>query len=135
MTTARSVRSNKASSTLSLSSELFPEPAANIGKRKRKTATASTKRKRNTPLPGGNPQAFLPGLSRRGRPRAEAPASAAERAAASRERRLATGARRVELMMDAATVDRLDALAEHLKESRAGVLSWLIVRTAAKLLK
>ncbi len=135
MTTVRPVRSKTSSSTLPLSSEIFPEPAAFIGTRKRKPATASTKRKKNAPPPGGNPQAFLPGLSRRGRPRAEAPASAAERAAASRERRLATGARRVELMMDAATVDRLDALADHLKESRAGVMSWLIARSAAKLLK
>jgi hypothetical protein len=82
-----------------------------------------------------NAQAFLPGLSRRGRPRLKNAPSAAARAASSRRRRTAAGAKRVELMLDADILAQLDALAAHLDENRAGVVGWLVARAAARLLK
>jgi len=109
-------------------------PAALIPRRKGATTKSKPVKGKRTPT-GSNPQAFLPGMSRRGRPRAKVAVAASERAANSRRRRLATGAKRVELVLDAEAVAKLDALAEHLKETRAGVVGWLLARAAARLLK
>ena len=109
-------------------------PAAPILRRKGATTKSKPVKGKRTQT-GSNPQAFLPGMSRRGRPRAKVAVAASERAANSRRRRLATGAKRVELVLDADAMGKLDALAEHLKESRAGVVSWLLARAAARLLK
>jgi hypothetical protein len=109
-------------------------PAALTQRRKGGT-TKSRRVKGKATKPGSNPQAFLPGMSRRGRPRAKVAVAASERAANSRRRRLATGAKRVELVLDADALGKLDALADHLKETRAGVVSWLLARAAARLLK
>ena len=106
-------------------------PAAAIPHRKGTT----TKNRRVKGKATSNPQAFLPGMSRRGRPRAKVAVAASERAANSRRRRLATGAKRVELVLDADALGKLDALADHLKETRAGVVSWLLARATARLLK
>jgi hypothetical protein len=109
-------------------------PASIIPPRKGAT-TKSKPVKGKATQAGSNPQAFLPGMSRRGRPRAKVAVAASERATNSRRRRLATGAKRVELVLDADALGKLDALADHLKETRAGVVSWLLARAAARLLK
>jgi hypothetical protein len=79
-------------------------------------------------LPG---QGFLPGLSRRGRPRLAQPISAVERTAEHRRKRIANGAKRVEIILDRDVSQALDRLAEHHQEPRSDVIATLI-RKAAK---
>ena len=80
-------------------------------------------------------QAFLPGLSRRGRPRLKTPISAVERTAEHRRKRLEAGAKRLEMILDRDVSIALDALAEHLKEPRSEVISTLILKAASRVLK
>jgi hypothetical protein len=134
MAASRPKPQKSASLSLLLNDDNLTLPAAPIPRRNG-TATKAKHAKSRGRKTGSNPQAFLPGMSRRGRPRAKVAVAASERAANSRRRRLATGAKRVELVLDADTLAKLDALAEHLKETRAGVVSWLLARAAARLLK
>lgn len=83
-------------------------------------------------LPG---QGFLPGLSRRGRPRLAKPISPVERTAEHRRKRLEAGAKRVEIILDKDISQALDALADHYKEPRSDVISALIAKAATKVLK
>ena len=83
-------------------------------------------------LPG---QGFLPGLSRRGRPRLAKPISPVERTAEHRRKRLEAGAKRVEIILDKDISHALEALAEHYKEPRSDVISTLIAKAATKVLK
>lgn len=83
-------------------------------------------------LPG---QGFLPGLSRRGRPRLLVPISPVERTAEHRRKRIEAGAKRVEIILDKNISESLDALAEHYKEPRSDVISTLIAKAANKVLK
>jgi len=99
---------------------------------RKKTAQAS---KKNTAapvidLPG---QAFLPGLSRRGRPRLAQPISAVERTAEHRRKRIANGAKRVEIILDSDVSQALDRLAHHHQEPRSDVIATLIRKAAARL--
>ena len=80
-------------------------------------------------------QAFLPGLSRRGRPRLQTPISAVERTAEHRRKRLEAGAKQLEMILDRDVSAALDALAEHLKEPRSEVISTLILKAASRVLK
>ncbi len=80
-------------------------------------------------------QAFLPGLSRRGRPRLQTPISAVERTAEHRRKRLEAGAKRLELILDREVSNALDALAEHFKEPRSEVISTLILKASSRILK
>ena len=80
-------------------------------------------------------QAFLPGLSRRGRPRLQTPISAVERTAEHRRKRLEAGAKRVEMILDRDVSSALDALAEHFKEPRNEVISTLILKASSRVLK
>lgn len=80
-------------------------------------------------------QAFLPGLSRRGRPRLQTPVSAVERTAEHRRKRIEAGAKRLEMILDRDVSNALDALAEHFKEPRSEVISTLILKASARLLK
>ncbi len=80
-------------------------------------------------------QAFLPGLSRRGRPRLQTPISAVERTAEHRRKRLEVGAKRLEMILDRDVSSALDALAEHFKEPRSEVISTLILKAASRVLK
>jgi hypothetical protein len=107
-------------------------------------ATQSTKKSKKTqslksqPAPSAaalSGQAFLPGLSRRGRPRLQTPISAVERTAEHRRKRLEAGAKRLEMILDRDVSTALDALAEHLKEPRSEVISTLILKAAARVLK
>lgn len=80
-------------------------------------------------------QAFLPGLSRRGRPRLQTPISAVERTAEHRRKRLEAGAKRLEMILDRDVSNALDALAEHFKEPRSEVIATLILKASSRLLK
>jgi uncharacterized membrane protein len=106
--------------------------------------TQSTKKPKKTQVHKSQPapsaaalagQAFLPGLSRRGRPRLQTPISAVERTAEHRRKRLEAGAKRLELILDRDVSIALDALAEHLKEPRSEVISTLILKAASRVLK
>jgi hypothetical protein len=81
-------------------------------------------------LPG---QGFLPGLSRRGRPRLAKPISAVERTAEHRRKRIANGAKRVEIILDSDVSQALDRLADHHQEPRSDVIATLIRKAAARL--
>jgi len=81
-------------------------------------------------LPG---QGFLPGLSRRGRPRLAKPISAVERTAEHRRKRIANGAKRVEIILDSDVTRALDQLAEHSDEPRSEVIATLIRKAYARL--
>lgn len=81
-------------------------------------------------LPG---QGFLPGLSRRGRPRLTTPISAVERTAEHRRKRIANGAKRVEIILDADVSQALDRLAAHHQEARSDVIATLIRKAASRL--
>ena len=83
-------------------------------------------------LPG---QGFLPGLSRRGRPRLPVAISPVERTAEHRRKRIEAGAKRVEIILDKDVFGALDALAEHYREPRSDVISTLIAKAANKVLK
>ncbi len=79
-------------------------------------------------------QAYLPGLSRRGRPRSPNPIAPTVRAAESRRKRIESGARRIELMLAPEVAERLDKLTLHLKESKAEIVSRLILKAAQRIL-
>lgn len=81
-------------------------------------------------LPG---QGFLPGLSRRGRPRLAKPVSAVERTAEHRRKRIANGAKRVEIILDSDVSQALDRLAEHHQEPKSDVIAALIRKAATRL--
>lgn len=94
----------------------------------RKSGRGKSKTKGPTPKQG-----FLPGLSRRGRPRVQQAVSSAERTAANRKKRLEAGYRRVELVLPGAVADGLDALAEHFKESRPEVIRRLVEKALVRI--
>lgn len=124
--------------SISPADDLFPTPdalkqaAAKVARK-----AAPSRQPRSAASKGAPPveQPSLPGLSRRGRPRLKNPVPATRRAATSRRKRVAAGARRVELMLAPAVAANLDALAEHFDESRAAVVARLVTRTAKRLLK
>lgn len=78
-------------------------------------------------------QPYLPGMSRRGRPRSPNPLAASERASLSRERRLAAGAKRIELLLEPTTAAELDALAEYYRVTRTEIISRLIGKAAKRI--
>lgn len=103
--------------------------AESLPKKKARTKqTASAAQLVN--LPG---QGFLPGLSRRGRPRLAKPISAVERTAEHRRKRIANGAKRVEIILDSDVSRALDRLAEHHQEPRSDVIATLIRKAALRL--
>jgi len=99
---------------------------------KRPSALASHATNQTGVLPG---QGFLPGLSRRGRPRLPVPISPVQRTAEHRRKRIEAGAKRVEIILDKDISGALDALAEHYKEPRSDVIATLIAKAASKVLK
>lgn len=96
-----------------------------------KPAVAKKHTKKSTKAP--SPQATLPGLSRRGRPRSPNPVSPSERALESRRRRVAAGGKRIELLLEPEAAAQLDALVEHFKVGRGEVIARLIARAAKRL--
>jgi hypothetical protein len=107
------------------------KPAATATKRDRSVkASISSVAESTTRLLG---QGFLPGLSRRGRPRLAQPISAVERTAEHRRKRIANGAKRVEIILDRDVSQALDRLAEHHQEPRSDVIATLIRKAMARL--
>ena len=100
-----------------------------------KSAPQSGARKvQPAPKPEQNLQPFLPGLSRRGRPRKKDAIPSVVRASESRQRRLNAGARRIEILLEAPTASLLDTLVDHHKISRVEMIARLIDK-AGKLLQ
>lgn len=112
--------------------ESFNEkPDSDIHKQKHKTTKPKKTRKSVKPVATG--QAFLPGLSRRGRPRSKNPISPTERASESRKRRIEAGVKRIELLLEPATMAELDRLVQHFNISRVELISRLIGKAAKRL--
>ncbi len=80
-------------------------------------------------------QGFLPGLSRRGRPRSKNPITAVARTAEHRRKRLAEGSKRVEMILAPEVARQLDALADQYKEPRSEVIATLVIKAYAKVFK
>ena len=113
-------------------------PALDIAAQADKSSAKKAQAKQTQPEPSAAAlarQGFLPGLSRRGRPRLKKPISAVERTAEHRRKRLEAGAKRLEMILDREVSNALDALAEHFKEPRSEVISTLILKTASRVFK
>jgi len=113
-------------------------PALDISAQANKSPSKKAQAKQTQPEPRAAAlagQGFLPGLSKRGRPRLKTPISAVERTAEHRRKRLEAGAKRLEMILDREVSNALDALAEHFKEPRSEVISTLILKTASRVLK
>lgn len=78
-------------------------------------------------------QPFLPGLSRRGRPRSQNPIPATVRATASRQRRMAAGTKRIELLLAPEIAADLDLLTRHFRVTRVELVSRLLAQTAKRI--
>jgi hypothetical protein len=112
--------------------ESFNEkPDANKIASARKTSKPRQAKKSVKPPVTG--QAFLPGLSRRGRPRAKNPISPTERASESRKRRIEAGVKRVELLLEPNAMADLDRLVEHFKITRVELITRLIGQAAKRI--
>lgn len=99
-------------------------------------APATAQKKINSsPTDKNIQQAFLPGLSRRGRPRSKHPISAVERTAQHRRKRLDQGSKRVEMILAPEVARQLDALALQYKEPRSEVIATLVIKAYAKFFK
>ncbi|MDO8693422.1 MAG: hypothetical protein Q7J51_04940 [Sheuella sp.] len=101
------------------------------------TTTTVTKAKKTSAniLDKNIQQAFLPGLSRRGRPRSKNPISAVERTAEHRRKRLAEGSKRVEMILAPEVARQLEALAEQYNEPRSEVIATLVTKAYLKVFK
>lgn len=127
----------KIAAQLSLETGLFSIPDSIDRPGRPKQAKQEAKRVRPAKKAAANisesQQPFLPGLSRRGRPRSPNPVPPTVRASESRRRRAEAGARRIELVLDRTIAEQLDTLVEHFKVSRAEVLGRLITQAARRI--
>ncbi len=105
-----------------------PPPAPAAIRRKK----AQAPRKAREPVPASL-QPFLPGLSRRGRPRSKNPIPATVRATASRQRRIEAGTKRIELLLEPEIAAALDFLTRHFRVSRVELVSRLLAQTAKRI--
>lgn len=116
---------------LSFDEEIYPpmQDAAHspLPDKKAKPRTSSN----TTALPGVQP--FLPGLSRRGRPRSKNPIPASVRAIESRKKRMREGLKRVELLLPPDVAAQLELLVKHFHVPRAEIISRLIAKAAKKI--
>ena len=85
------------------------------------------------PVSTESQQPFLPGLSRRGRPRSKNPIPATVRATESRKRRMEAGIKRIELLLAPEIAADLDVLTDHYKVSRVDLISRLITKAAQRI--
>lgn len=119
---------------LSFGDEDFAHPdAPSREKQPRKSAAKPVKNTKS-----GSPaslQAYLPGLSRRGRPRVKNPVAPTVRASESRKRRIAAGGKRIELVLEPAVAAGLEALMRHHKSTRVEIIARLIARAAKRLVR
>ncbi|MDO9024067.1 hypothetical protein [Zwartia sp.] len=113
--------------------DLFGIPDELKIEKKRSAVQRSAKKVPKATAPTLPGQGFLPGLSRRGRPRLTKPISPVERTAEHRRKRIANGAKRVEIILDSDVSQALDRLAEHHHEPRSEVIATLIRKADARL--
>lgn len=78
-------------------------------------------------------QPYLPGLSRRGRPRSKNPVPATVRASESRKRRLGAGMKRVEFLLDSEIAAALERLSRYYRVSRVEIVSRLVAKAAKRI--
>lgn len=78
-------------------------------------------------------QPFLPGLSRRGRPRSKNPIPATVRATESRKRRIEAGTKRIELLVAPEIAADIDLLSSHFQVSRVEIISRLVAKAAKRI--
>jgi hypothetical protein len=78
-------------------------------------------------------QPFLPGLSRRGRPRSKNPIPATVRATESRKRRIEAGTKRIELLVAPEIAADIDLLSSHFRVSRVEIISRLVAKAAKRI--
>lgn len=124
----------KAKNQLAFDESIYPQPALGApGNRRSGTDAKPGGRSTAKQAAVAAAQAYLPGLSRRGRPRLKNPKSAAVRAGESRLRRAAAGAKRIELVLDAETVRQLNALTEYFKLSRVELINRLVTKAARRI--
>lgn len=120
------------SNQLHLDADLFEQPVANKKKRKLRAASESDSLIAKAP-PAPSVQPFLPGLSRRGRPRKKNPLPPVVRASESRKRRIGAGVKRIEVLLEPEVAVMLEALMAHHQASRVELLSQLIQKAAKRL--
>jgi hypothetical protein len=102
-----------------------PEPKPKPAKPKIKLKTK--------PVAPASLQPFLPGLSRRGRPRSKNPIPATVRATESRKRRIEAGTKRIELLVAPEIAADIDLLSSHYRVSRVEIISRLVAKAAKRI--
>jgi hypothetical protein len=120
---------------LSFCADFYPQPDGDIptpASSRAKPDNVKAPRKSRKPAPASL-QAFLPGLSRRGRPRSKNPIPPSVRASESRKRRMDVGVKRIELLLEPTVAAELEALVGHFKVSRVDVISRLISKAAKRM--
>lgn len=124
----------KPDAQLTFVDEAFTVPdVPDAASKPRRTATKPPVPSQKTLPPGAQP--YLPGLSRRGRPRLKDALAPTVRARESRKRRVAAGGKRVELVLEAAVAADLEALVQHQQRTRIEIITRLIERAAKRLPK
>lgn len=124
----------KSKEQLTFDQDIYPNPDTEI----RKPVLpeySQTKQKAEKKSTGKSPaslQAFLPGLSRRGRPRSKNPVPATVRATESRKRRIEAGVKRIELLVAPEIAADLDLLTDHFRVSRVEIVSRLLAKAAKR---
>ena len=120
---------------LSFDTDFYPQPDGNIRTPApvgAKPDKAKAPRKSQKAAPASL-QPFLPGLSRRGRPRSKNQIAPSVRASASRKRRMDVGVKRIELLLEPTVATELEALVEYFKVPRVEVISRLISKVAKRI--
>lgn len=124
----------KAKNQLAFDESIYPSPAADAHENLHSGTDAKPGRRRAAKqVAVASSQAYLPGLSRRGRPRLKNAKPAAVRASESRQRRVAAGAKRIELVLEAETIAQLDALTAYFKITRIELINRLVKKAAKRI--
>ena len=124
----------KAKSQLAFDESIYPNPVVDAQEHQgARTGASSAPRRAVKPAAAASSQAYLPGLSRRGRPRLKNAKPAAVRASESRQRRVEAGAKRIELVLEAEIIAQLEALTEHFRVSRIELISRLVKKAAKRI--
>ncbi|MFN3883725.1 MAG: hypothetical protein ACK4Q4_03070 [Rhodocyclaceae bacterium] len=84
-------------------------------------------------IPPESLQPYLPGFSRRGRPRSKNPVPATVRASESRKRRLGAGMKRIELLLAPEIAADLERLRRYYRVSRVEIISRLVAKAAKRI--
>jgi hypothetical protein len=105
----------------------YPVQSPKLSGKTRQPKSPSVKEKETAPLKQG----FLPGLSRRGRPRLAKPVSAVKRTIEHRRKRMDQGAKRLEVILSPDVRFALDSLAEQTKMNKSALISMLVLKAYA----